>query len=82
MLLYVELFSNYNKTMLTGLTGFPLDQEWRSRTVRALFGATRWNQYVANWTVTLDALRRLWEAGRVSELKSPFYEPVEKPTYK
>jgi hypothetical protein len=46
--------------------------------INGLFGATRWNQYVANWPVVLAALNRLWEAGKVSELKSPFYEPVEK----
>jgi len=23
------------------------------------------------------ALRRLWEIGRVSELKTPFYEPID-----
>lgn len=69
--------------MLTGLTGteFPLDNEWRRRTVRSLFRATRWNQYVANWPVILAALHQLWETGKVSELKTPFYEPVEKPKY-
>jgi hypothetical protein len=61
------------------LTGIPLDAGGQGRVVRAIFGATRWNQYTANWPVVLDALRRLWELGKVSELKSPFYEPVEKP---
>jgi hypothetical protein len=65
--------------MLTGLTGFPLDNEWRSHTVRTLFGATRWNQYVANWPVTLKALRELWKTGKVSELKTPFFEPFGSP---
>jgi hypothetical protein len=37
------------------------------------------NQYVTNWPVVLDALRQLWEVGKVSQLKSSFYEPVEKP---
>jgi len=46
--------------------------------VRKLFGATRWNQYVANWPVVLAALRELWEMGRVSELKTPFCEPPQK----
>ena len=65
------------------LTGFPFREEWQSRSsVKALFGATRWNQLVTNWTVALDALRRLWETGKVSELKSPFYEPFEKPVHK
>jgi len=35
------------------------------------------NQYLANWPVLLDALRRLWEIGRVSELKTPFYDPFD-----
>jgi hypothetical protein len=47
--------------------------------VRTIFGMARWNPYVENWPVVLEALRRLWEMGKVSELKSPFYEPVEKP---
>ena len=42
-------------------------------------GATRWNKYLANWPVVLHALHRLWEMGKVSELKSPYHEPVEKP---
>ena len=56
-------------------TGIPLGDQWQRRVVRA----TRWNQYTANWPVVLDALRQLWERGKVSELKSPFYELVEKP---
>lgn len=64
------------------LTGIPLDAEWKNRVVRGVFGATRWNQYISNWPVVLDALRQLWEMGKVSELKSPFYEPVEKPIIK
>lgn len=64
--------------MLTGFPGIPLDNERRSHVIRGLFGATRWNQYVANWPMVLAALNRLWEVGKVSELKSPFYEPVEK----
>jgi len=63
----------YNSNMLIGF------EEWKSHMLRALFGAARWNQYASNWSVTLDALRRLWEMGKVSELKSPFYEPFEKP---
>lgn len=50
--------------------------------VMPLFGLARWNQYVSNWSVALDALRRLWETGKVSELKSPFFEPLEKPANK
>jgi hypothetical protein len=66
----------FGKDMLTRI---PLDAEWTSHVVRGIFGATRWNQYRSNWPVVLDVLRQLWEAGKVSELKSPFYEPVEKP---
>jgi hypothetical protein len=62
------------------LTGYPFGDEWQSRSrARALFGAARWNQYVLNWPVLLAALHRLWEMGKVSEFKTPFYEPVEKP---
>lgn len=46
--------------------------------MRGLFGAARWNQFVANGPVVLAALNRLWEVGKVSELKSPFCESVEK----
>jgi hypothetical protein len=31
-----------------------------------------------NWPLILDALRRLWEMGKVSEMKSPFYEVLGK----
>lgn len=62
--------------MLTGL--FSLSNEWQTHMVRKLFGATRWNQYVANWPIVLAALRELWEMGRVSELKTPFCEPPQK----
>jgi hypothetical protein len=61
------------------LTGFPLGDEWQRRLVRTILGMARWNPYVSNWPVVLNALRRLWEMGKVSELKSPFYEPVDKP---
>ena len=59
-------------------TGIFVDAQSKNRAVRGIFGATRWNQYRANWPVVLDALRQLWQAGKVSELKSPFYEMVEK----
>lgn len=68
--------------MLTGIPGVPFDEQWRSRMVRSLFGATRWNRYVSNWPVVLAALHRLWDAGKVSELKSPFYELLETPEKK
>jgi hypothetical protein len=59
-------------------TEFPLNDEWKreSSDVRAVFGAIRWNQYYANWPVVLGALRKLWEMGKVSEMKSPFFEVV------
>ena len=61
------------------VSGFSFSDEWQSRSnIKALIGATRWNQYVSNWSVVLAALRQLWKMGKVSELKSPFYEPVEK----
>jgi hypothetical protein len=60
------------------LTGFPYSEEWQSPSrVKTLFGATRWNQYVLNWPVLLAALQRLWEMEKVSEFKTPFYEPVK-----
>jgi hypothetical protein len=61
------------------LTGSPLGYEWNRRLVRAILGMARWNPYVSNWPIVLNALRQLWEMEKVSELKSPFYEPVEKP---
>ena len=61
------------------VTGFPFSDEWQSRPmVWALFGLARWNQYVSNWSVTLAALRQLWETGKVSQLKTPYYEPLKK----
>ena len=54
------------------LTGFPIEDQ-----VKNLFGALRMNQYITNWPIVLDALRRLWEIGKVSELKTPFYEPFD-----
>ena len=66
-----------NKIMVTK---FPFHDEWISRNMaRRLVNATHWNQYVSHWSVALAAMRRLWEMGKVSELKSPFYEPFEKP---
>ena len=59
------------------LTGLPLGDMWKNLTVmERLVRATRWNQYASHWPVTLSALRRLWEVGKTSELKSPFYEPI------
>jgi hypothetical protein len=64
----------YNRDMLTGFP-VPLGVEWNGKMARAI----RWNPYVSNWPIVLDALRRLWQMGKVSQLKSPFYEPFEKP---
>ena len=70
------------------LAGFPFrgdefNNEPISRsTLEALASIWRWNQwhpYVENWTIALKALRQLWETGKVSELKSPYYEPLKKP---
>ena len=36
------------------------------------------SRFMTNWPIILDALHRLWESGKASELKSPFYEPFEK----
>lgn len=55
------------------LTGFPIEDQ-----VKDLFGAMRMNQYIANWPILLEALRRLWETGKVSQLKTPFYEQFNK----
>ena len=58
----------YNWSMLTGLS--KEDHE-------NLLGILRMNQYVANWPILLDALRHLWEIGKASELKTPFYDLVD-----
>jgi hypothetical protein len=63
-------------------TGSFFGEDWQRRTISGLFRATRWNQYLANWPVVLNALHRLWEMGKVSELRSPFYEPFENPANK
>ena len=61
---------------------FSLGGQGKSQPGTALLAAMRrnerWNQYVANWPIVLDALRKLWEMGKVSELKTPFFEPFEK----
>lgn len=38
----------------------------------------QWIRYDANWPIALKALRQLWKTGKVSELKSPFWEPLQK----
>ncbi len=70
--------AEYNKDMLAE---FPFSDEWKNdHMVTGLADMVRMNHYLVNWPVVLDALRRLWETGNVSELKSSFYEPFEKPT--
>jgi hypothetical protein len=61
------------------------DQEWMIKWVPELFESMRryrttqqWTRYAANWPIALNALRQLWETGRVSELKSPFWESPQK----
>jgi hypothetical protein len=76
------MFLYYNQEMLDLIARFSHGDEWNGRKVRGLLGAMRWNQYITNWPVVLDALRKLWEMGKVSELKTPFYEPFEKPANK
>jgi hypothetical protein len=62
-------------------SGFSLhvDEVWKifevSRRTRA---RQQWVRYVSNWPIVLNALRQLWETGKVSELKSPFWEPPQK----
>ncbi len=36
------------------------------------------SQLMTNWPIRLKALRRLWEMGKISELKSPFYVSLKK----
>jgi hypothetical protein len=64
------------------------DQEWMIQSLRRVFEFMRsarateqWIRYESNWPIALEALRQLWETGRVSELKSPFWEPPQKPTH-
>jgi hypothetical protein len=40
------------------------------------------SRFMTNWPIILDALHHLWEMGKVSELKTPFYELFEKPANK
>jgi hypothetical protein len=47
-----------------------------SRRTRA---TQQWVRYISNWTIALNALRQLWETGKVSELKSRFWESPQKP---
>lgn len=47
-------------------------------TMRKMRDMQEWNQYIINWPIALDALRKLWETGKVFQLKSPLYEPLKK----
>jgi hypothetical protein len=65
------------------------DQEWMLKNVLRVFEYTRrarltkqWIRYESNWPIALKALRQLWETGRVSELKSPFWESLPGPANK
>jgi hypothetical protein len=65
------------------------DQEWMIKGLRDQFELARrvratqqWIRYTSNWPIALRALRQLWETGRVSELKSPFWEPPQTPENK
>lgn len=60
------------------LTGFPLNPKGQYDIGRRILELARWNPYARNWPVVLEALHQLWERGKVSQLKSPFYEPFEK----
>ena len=40
--------------------------------------AQAWIRLMTNWPILLDALRHLWKLRKVSELKSQFYEPIER----
>jgi hypothetical protein len=60
-------------------------EEWMSQRVRYQFeiarrarAAQQWIRYFSNWPTALNALRQLWETGKVSELKSPFWESPQK----
>lgn len=64
------------------LTGLPLYPGRQNDIMRRILGLARWNPYARNWPIVLEALRELWESGKVSELKSPFYEPFESPGHK
>lgn len=50
--------------------------------LKLILKSHEWSQYVANWAVVLEALRTLWKLGKVSQLKTPFYDPFEKVTNK
>lgn len=57
---------------------FPMSDDLKAPFVDGLLAAMRMNQYRINWPVLLAALRRLWETGKVSQFKTPYYEPLPK----
>lgn len=72
-------------------TGIPDNNEWKNksdmlnfidltRRLTSFHDMNQYRQYEAQWPIALEALRTLWEVGKMSELKSPFYERVEKRT--
>jgi hypothetical protein len=63
------------------LIGYPfsLDQKSQRYMFKRVLDVARWSLFVSNWSIALNALRQLWESGKASEFKTPFYEPVEKP---
>jgi len=64
--------------MLDLINKFHSRNDGMSRDIEIL----EWNQYITNWSIVLNALRKLWELGKVSQLKTPFYEPFEKRAHK
>ena len=57
---------------------FPMSDDLKTPFVDGLLAAIHMNRYQTNWPVLLAALRRLWETGKVSQFKTPYYEPLGK----
>ena len=38
------------------------------------------SRLMTRWPLIIDALGRLWEMGKVSEFKTPFYKPIKTPS--
>ncbi len=64
------------------LTGFSFGYEGKNFSEKRLLGAMRMNQYTANWHIVLEALRQLWETGKVTKLETPYFESIEKSWHK
>jgi hypothetical protein len=59
------------------------NKEWMIfEAMRRMHVRQQWIRYDSNWPIALQALRQLWETGKVSELKSPFWESLQKPANK